>query len=41
VIETSSIRTPVAPKLLSLPMRHFNWMSCPMAAAGRFAVVVT
>jgi hypothetical protein len=40
LIETSSIRTPVAVTLLSLPMRHFNCMFCPLAAAGRLAVVV-
>ena len=38
-----SIRTPLAPAaatLLSLAARHFSWMFCPLAAAGRFTFVV-
>ncbi len=40
LIVTLSIRTPVAETLLSLPIRHFSWMFCPLAAAGRFAFEV-
>jgi hypothetical protein len=39
----SSIRTPAAPAatpLWSVAARHFNWMFCPLAAAGRLTVVV-
>jgi hypothetical protein len=43
VIATSSTRTPAAPEaetLLSVAARHFNRTFCPLAAAGRLAVVV-
>ena len=38
LITILSIRTPVAETLLSDAIRHFNWMFCPLAAAGRLIV---
>lgn len=43
LIAISSILAPGAPPaitLLSEPTLHFSWMLCPLAAAGRFTVVV-